>query len=253
MTLRGLETLRKCDYILCEDTRHSLKLLSHFGIEKPLYSLHAHNESKKIDQIIEDLKLGKNIALVCDAGTPGICDPSGLLVKSCHNEGIKVEAACGASSLTAALSLFGLVKPQFQFLGFMPKETKEIKETLERALDFDGISIFFDTPHQIKKTVKYLEEKSPTTPLFIIKELSKVHESILSMLPSDWLSKLEEEAIRGELVCLLEGHKKTKEQIDEEHVIKTLKEELDLPYNDIIRLASKLLNKPKNALYKKWL
>ena len=127
ITLRAIETLKAADYILCEDTRHSLKLLSHLGIQKPLYSLHLHNELSKIDQIVEDLIAGKQIALVCDAGTPSICDPSAFLVRKCHEKNIKVVAACGASSLTAALSLYGLIKPSFQFLGFMPKETKDLK------------------------------------------------------------------------------------------------------------------------------
>jgi 16S rRNA (cytidine1402-2'-O)-methyltransferase len=253
MTLRGLETLKKADYILCEDTRHSLKLMNFFGIEKPLYSLHAHNEEKKTAQILEDLKNGKHIALICDAGTPGICDPSGFLVKQCHENQIKVEAACGVSSLTAAISLFGLIKPHFQFLGFMPKETKEMKDTIDRALDFDGVSIYFDTPHLIEKTMRNFHEKSPAIQIHIAKELSKLHESIENRTPKEWLAFLETTPFKGEMVCLIESQKKEKAEINEEQVIRVLKNELDLPYNEMIRLASKILNQPKNLLYKKWL
>lgn len=253
ITLRALETLKSADYILCEDTRHSLKLLSHFGIEKSLYSLHSHNESHKSERIIEDLKSGKQIALICDAGTPGICDPSAILVRKCHEEGIKVEAAVGASSLTAALSLYGLMHPHFQFLGFAPKEPKDLTLMIEEALDFSGTSVFFDTPHQIKRTLTYLDKKKPNLPICIIRELSKIHETRLIHLPKEWLEITEQSPLKGEMICILEGKKEAKEEISEEHVIKTLKEELDLSYNDLIRVAAKLLNKPKNALYKKWL
>ena len=253
ITLRALETLKKVDYILCEDTRHSLKLLHHFGISKPLYSLHSHNEMRKSDLILEDLRSGKHVGLVCDAGTPGICDPSGILVKKCHEEGIPVIADCGASSVTAALSLYGLINPKFQFLGFCPKESKEKKDFLNKALDYDGISIFFDTPHQVEKTFISFMEIAPEKKICVIKELSKVHECLKSQTSKEWLSQLTSDPIKGELVVIIEGEKKSAELLDEEHIVMTLKKELDLPYNDLIRLASKLLKKPKNSLYQKWL
>ncbi len=253
ITYRALDTLKSSDYILCEDTRHSLKLLTHFGIQKPLYSLHQHNELFKIDQIIEDLEAGKHIALVSDAGTPSICDPSAFLVKKCHEKGIKVVAACGPSSLTSALSLYGMIRPNFQFLGFAPKESKSIQSFLNQALFYDGTTVFFDTPHQIERTLHALNEKAPRTPLTIIKELSKIYENISTNLPQTWLSLFKQTPIKGELVCIIEGEKKESETISEEHVMTILKKELNLPYNELIKLACKLLNQPKNALYDRWL
>ena len=253
ISFRSLEILKESDYILCEDTRHSLKLFTHYAIQKPLFSLHSHNESKKIETILADLRSGKKIALVCDAGTPGICDPSALLVRRCRQENLKVVAAAGPSSVTSALSLFGLIHPFFQFLGFIPKETKDATLFLDRALNFDGLSIFFDTPHQIEKTLKIAQTKAPEKKFYIAKELTKIHESIEGHLPFEWLEKFNIEPIKGELVCLIEGEKKEAELLQEEHIMQVLSQEASLSYNDKIRLASKILNKPKNALYKKWL
>lgn len=253
MTLRALETLKRADYILCEDTRHSLKLLNFFGIQKPLYSLHSYNENEKIEKIVSDLKSGKNIALMSDAGTPGICDPSAFLVRACHQAGIKVVAAVGPSAVISALSLYGLIRPSFQFLGFAPKESKDLEDFLKKAVQFDGTSIFFETPHHIKRTFLKLKEMSFSKEISVAFELSKIHERIESRLVEDWLLTIEEKEIKGEMVFLLEGEKKSEEVLKEEEVIKTLKDSLDLPFSEIIKLASKLLKTPKNALYKKWL
>jgi 16S rRNA (cytidine1402-2'-O)-methyltransferase len=253
ITPRALDILKASDYILCEDTRHSGHLMKHFEIDKPLYSLHQFNECQKSESIIQDLQAGKTIALVVDAGTPGICDPSGILVKRCHEENIKVVAPVGACAIISALSLYGLVNPNFQFLGFAPKKGPELNAFLQKARYFDGLSVFYDTPHQFSRTVDSLIALNVTQNLTVMREISKVYESIETLSLNAWKERLEQTPIRGELVVILEGEKKEAEQLDEEYIIQTLRQELDLSYNDLIKLAAKLLKKPKNALYQKWL
>ena len=253
ITLRALDILKSSDYILCEDTRHSRMLMKHFEIDKPLYSLHQFNEAQKSESIIQDLHAGKTVALVVDAGTPGICDPSGILVKRCHEENIKVIAPVGACAIISALSLYGLVNPNFQFIGFAPKKGPELNTFLLKARYFDGLSIFYDTPHQFARTVDSLIALNVTQEITVLRELSKIYESIETHSLSEWKERLAKDPIRGELVVIIEGEKKEAEELDEEYIINTLKQELDLSYNDLIKLASKLLKKPKNALYQKWL
>ncbi len=251
LTYRGLKTLQIADYILAEDTRHSLKLLRHFKIEKPLFSFHSYNEKEKIESILQDLKAGRHVALICDAGTPGICDPSAFLVQACHRENIKVIAAVGASSVISALSLYGHTNGSFQFLGFAPKESKTAEPFLKQALSYPGLSIFFDTPHQIKKTLTLLTQLDPTRQVTLIKEISKIHESINTQTAIDWLQNKTDFLEKGEFVALVEGKAVDPHQVEEDRLFSLLDEETDLSFNEKIRLASKILNTSKNALYKR--
>lgn len=252
LTFRSKEILESVDYILCEDTRHSLKLLNHYAIKKPLVSLHAFNEKQKVDQVVEDLRGGKNVAVISDAGTPGICDPSVFLVKACRQAGLPVIAPVGPCALISAIAAFGAEHPAFQFLGFAPKESKELAPFLQRAIDYEGLSVFYDTPHHIRRTLSLLCQMNYSHVVAIAFEISKIHERIEERLDQEWLALMEGSEVKGEMVILLKGEKKDALQLQEKEVMEALKE-AGLSHNDCAKIGSKLLRQPKNQLYKKWL
>ena len=200
ITLRALSTLKTVEYLLCEDTRRTKKLLFHYNLSLPLVSFHLFNEKKKEAFIVADLKKGKRIGLVSDAGMPTISDPGTSLVGRCHQEKIPVTVIPGPSALLTALSLSGLQKTTFQFLGFFPKKLSEIHQRIEQISQFQGISIFFQSPHRLLKTVKALPE---TYQLIVAKELTKIHETLFSGSPKQILEQLQKTAIRGEYTLLI--------------------------------------------------
>lgn len=184
ITQRALETLASVDLILCEDTRHSSPLLAQYNIHKPLQSFHEHNEIQKIPEIISKLKSGEDIALISDAGTPLISDPGFKLVRAAREENLEVTTVPGASAVTAALSISGLPSDKFLFVGYLPKTSgkradlltrlQEVKKTLPQTL------IFYESPHRIKKTLAELENFFPGKQVSIQRELTKLHEQVIT-------------------------------------------------------------------------
>jgi len=183
ITLRALETLNSVNLILCEDTRHSKKLLVEYNIKKPTLSFYEHNEIAKTFEIIEKLKKGQNIALISDAGTPLISDPGFKLVSAARKEKIEVIPIPGPSSLTAALSIAGLPTDKFLFVGYLPKtagkrtiilqKLSEIKKILPQSL------VFFESPHRINKTLDELRKIFPQATVALARELTKMHEEVI--------------------------------------------------------------------------
>ena len=201
ITLRALSTLKNADYILCEDTRRTKKLLTHYEIHAKVFSFHGFNEKRKEEMVIEDLRQGKKIALVSDAGMPTISDPGSMLIQRCRNENLPVTCIPGASSVITALALSGMDTSSFQFLGFFPKKNGEILKAIDKASHFSGSSIFFESPHRLLKTLKKLPE---TLHVAIAKELTKIHETVFFGKPSELLLLLENRSIKGEYVLLLQ-------------------------------------------------
>ena len=205
ITFRGLETLRLVDVIAAEDTRHTIKLLNHFDIKTPMTSYHEFNKIEKAKVLVEDLKAGKNIALVTDAGTPGISDPGEELVKFCHEAGVEVTSLPGPAACITALTMSGQSTRRFCFEAFLPTDKKERETVLERLKSETRTTIFYEAPHRLLKTLKVLRESAGNRRLTICKELTKRHEK-------NWLTTLDEaiewyEAndARGEYVLVLEG------------------------------------------------
>ena len=205
ITFRVLETLRLVDVIAAEDTRHTIKLLNHFDIKTPMTSYHEFNKIEKAKVLVEDLKAGKNIALVTDAGTPGISDPGEELVKFCHEAGVEVTSLPGPAACITALTISGLSTRRFAFEAFLPADKKERETVLERLKSETRTTIFYEAPHRLLKTLKVLRESAGNRRLTICKELTKRHEK-------NWLTTLDEaiewyEAndARGEYVLVLEG------------------------------------------------
>lgn len=205
ITLRVLNTLRSVDIIACEDTRHTLGLLNHYDIKARLTSYHEHNKYDKAYALAAELKAGKNIALVTDAGTPGISDPGEELVRVCMEEGIEVTSLPGASALVTALSMCGLSSRRFVFEGFLPADKKDRQKALTRLRGEVRTIVIYEAPHHIKKTLKDLTETLGERNIRICRELTKIHESVMAFTISEAIRYFEEEEPRGEMVIVIEG------------------------------------------------
>ena len=179
ITLRALKILREVDIIAAEDTRQTLKLLNHFEISKPLISYHRHNEEIKSNKLIEKLKKGENIALVSDAGTPGICDPGEEVIKKAIEDGISVIPIPGACAMINALIASGLDTKEFCFLGFLPLNKKLRKEKMEEIRKSEKTIIIYEAPHKMKNTLEDLKEVLKNRKIVLARELTKIHEEFI--------------------------------------------------------------------------
>jgi 16S rRNA (cytidine1402-2'-O)-methyltransferase len=218
ITIRALEVLNEVDLIAAEDTRHTLKLLNHFEIKKSLFSYHQHNENEKSLEIIELLLKGKNIAIVTDAGTPGISDPGSILVQKCISEGIQFEVLPGASAVITALVHSGLDTTKFTFRGFLPREEKNRIKIIEDLKNRRETLIFYEAPHRLLATLRFLLINLGNRKISICRELTKLHEEILRKSLEDAVSFYENNPIRGEYVLVVEG--KSEEEIEKEEFSK---------------------------------
>lgn len=205
MSFRVLETLKTVDLIAAEDTRNSVKLLNHFDIHTPMTSYHEYNKYDKANVLIADLKEGKNIALITDAGTPAISDPGEVLVKMAREEGITVTSLPGPCALITALTLSGLPTRRFVFEGFLPKEKKERKEVLSSLQNEVRTVILYEAPHHLKGTLKELREALGNREVVLCRELTKKFEEAVSFMLDDALSYFEEHEPKGEYVLVLQG------------------------------------------------
>lgn len=201
ITLRAIEILKDVDVVACEDTRQTAKLLNHLELKKTLVSYHQHSKIAKLDQLIEMLKSGKSVALVTDAGTPGVSDPGGVLVDEAYKNGIEVESVPGPSALAAAISISGLNLQEFVFAGFLPhkkgRQTK-LKELSSQKLPV----IFYESPYRIKKLLKELVEYFGDRGVVVVREISKIHETVYR----GEISEIEPEITeKGEFVVIIEG------------------------------------------------
>lgn len=205
ITLRAIRTLKECDYVLCEDTRVTGKLLHHYEISAKMHRYDAHTSESAHAQILSDLLEGKHIALVSDAGTPGISDPGVLLIKRAREAGALIEAIPGPSAVTTAVSLAGIAGNQFSFLGFIPH--KKGRETFFKSLTtFPHPTVFFESTHRILKTLESLQKEYPEAIVYIGRELTKMHEEMLIGTATEILATLTENPVRqkGEFVVIVD-------------------------------------------------
>lgn len=203
ITLRALETLRACDMIVCEDTRVTSKLLAGHQISKPLRSLHEHTSSAGIDKIVEEIKNGKMIVYVSDAGTPGVNDPGGKLVEAAYAAGVKVEPLPGPSALSAAISVCGFPMDEFTYLGFVPH--KKGRQTFFAEVSARKTpSVFFESTHRIEKALDGMEQAlNPSRVIFVGRELTKLHETLYRGTVPDIRFKLQASSFKGEFVIIV--------------------------------------------------
>lgn len=207
ITLRALEVLKSVDLILCEDTRVTKILLHCFNINTKVESFHVKNQIEKVDYVLNLLRQGKNIALVSDAGTPGISDPGALLVSKARKEvsGIKISPIPGASALTSAFSISGLSSPDFIFFGFLPHK-KGRNKILNEVIDSKRSSIFYESPHRIMKALEFLSVNLPEgRGVTVMRELTKIYEETVSGSAIEVLDffKKNKEKVRGEFVVVV--------------------------------------------------
>lgn len=206
MSERGIEVLRSVDFILAEDTRHSIKLLNHFEISKKMVSYHEHNQYTKADSILKDLSEGKKIALITDAGTPGISDPGSYLVTVCQEHKIPYTIIPGPVALINALILSGQNTNRFIFDGFLPMKNNERNKRFEQLRSETRTMIFYEAPHKLIHTLKDFAELFGTTrSISIVRELTKVYEEVLKFSIGEALDYVEVNEPKGEYVLVVEG------------------------------------------------
>ncbi|MCI7322642.1 MAG: 16S rRNA (cytidine(1402)-2'-O)-methyltransferase [Lachnospiraceae bacterium] len=215
ITYRVLRILKEVDLIAAEDTRNSIKLLNHFEIKTPMTSYHEYNKIDKAYQLVEKLRQGKNIALITDAGTPGISDPGEDIVRICYEEGIPVTSLPGAAACITALTMSGLPTRRFAFEAFLPKDKKEHQAVLEELKNETRTMIIYEAPHHLVKTLKELADTlGGDRRLTICRELTKRHEEKIQMTLGESLSYYEINEPRGEYVLVIAGKSRT--QVEEE-------------------------------------
>lgn len=214
ITLRALDVLKDVDIIAAEDTRQTLKLLNHFNIKKTLISYHKFNEEDKSINIIKDLKEGKNIALVSDAGMPGISDPGHVLIKKCIEDQIKFEVLPGATAFTTALVYSGMDTTKFIFKGFIPRENKNRQKLVQEIKDRMETLIFYESPHRLKECLNFLRDSLGNRNIAICREITKIHEEIIRDSLEEVIKYYENQQPKGEYVLVLEG--KSMEEIEKE-------------------------------------
>lgn len=205
MTTRAVETLREADLIAAEDTRNSIKLLNHFDIKTPMSAYHEHNKYEKADKLIEKLQEGLNIALITDAGTPGISDPGEVMVAKCHENGIPVTSLPGCCALINALIISGLPTRRFCFEAFLPTEKKERTAILEELKSETRTIIIYEAPHHLVKTLTELYETLGDRKIALCKELTKKFESVNRLSLKEAVDYYTENEPKGEYVLVLSG------------------------------------------------
>ena len=255
ITLRALRILKEVDYIAAEDTRNTLKLLNHFEIKKPLISNHRHNEEDRENSLIEKLKDGKNIAVVSDAGTPGISDPGEVIAKRAIEENIEVIPIPGACAAINALIASGLNTKEFVFFGFLPLNKKLRKEKLEEIKNENKTIIIYEAPHKIKDSLNDLKNIVGDRKIVLARELTKIHEEFIRGNIDEIIEKSEN--LKGEMILLIEGSK----EFNNENILNNLSleehynvyEKQGLDKKEIIKKIAKDRGVNKNEIYQYFL
>ena len=205
ITLRALRTLKECDVVAAEDTRRTGLLLKHFEISKPLLSYFQFNEAKRSEEILERLRHGEKVALVTDAGSPGISDPGERVVKAAIAKGFRVEAIPGPSALVAALTASGLPTDEFHFIGFLPHKSGQRRKMLEGLKILRSTLVIYESPYRVEKLLAELQELYPNRQVVLARELTKKFEEYLRGTSAELLQLFKQRAVRGEFVVLIQG------------------------------------------------
>lgn len=255
ITFRAISILKDIDIIAAEDTRHTLKLLNYYEISKPLISYHRHNEDVKSDVLIEKLLNGQNIAIVTDAGTPGISDPGEEIVKEAIKNNIEIIPIPGACAFVNAIIASGLNTKQFSFYGFLPMNKKLRKKAFENILKENKTIIIYEAPHKLQKTLQDILDNIGDINCVIAKELTKIHETFFRGKISELINNFE--SPKGEYIILLDLNNTVKEENDFENMsvedqYKFYKNQ-GIEKKEIIKLIAKNKKVPKNDIYKLFL
>lgn len=253
ITFRAIDILKTCDYILCEDTRHSAILLNHYHIHKPLKSYHKFNASFRSESILEDLESGKIICLISDAGTPGISDPGTDLVKLCVERNLPVSALPGPCAVIHALICSGLPTDRFQFYGFLPRKENELKRELQTLFEYPGTTVCYESPHRLLDVLAIIQNMQPERLLVVGRELTKKFEEIVRGNAAALITHWEQKPLKGEIVLLISPlpanqHQDWSAWTPEEHVEWAV-ETYGLTKKEAIKLVADLRGVPKRQIY----
>lgn len=255
ITMRTLRVLNEVDIVAAEDTRHTIKLLNHFDINKPLTSYHEHNKNTKGPILIEKLIDGENIALVSDAGMPGISDPGSDMVGLCIESGIDFEVLPGASAFVVSLVGSGLDTDKFVFEGFLDRDKKKRKQRLEEIKKEERTIIIYESPYRLKESIKNMYEVLGNRRVSISRELTKKYEEYLRIDLESAISYYESNEPKGEYIVVVEGAKDI-QNIDEDFSDMSEREQVEAlisggtPKKEAIKIVAKRLGVPKNEIYK---
>lgn len=250
ITLRALDTLKEADVIACEDTRHTLGLLTHYGIRKPLVSYYKPKEREGAEKILALLEGGKNVALVTDAGMPCISDPGSILVKEAKERGIKVASVPGPTAVATAMALSGITEPVFVFIGFLPSRKKEKEALLSQYKNVRASLVLYCSPHDLEDDLGFLYEALGARKISVIRELTKVYESVLEGVLGDFVS----DGARGEYVVIVHAP----DRIEEQKPVGTIEEQVEaliasgVSKKDAIKQVARQNGLPKDEVYKKF-
>jgi 16S rRNA (cytidine1402-2'-O)-methyltransferase len=248
ITIRAIEVLKKSDIILCEDTRHSLKLLNHLKIKKKLISYHKFNEKKELNKIIQHLNEGKILSLISDAGTPALSDPGRLLVQTCIKENIRVVPIPGVSAITASMSISGF-KDQFLFYGFLPKTENELEKVLSSLSRNSYCQVFFIPAIKINFYMKIFKKFFIDREILVAKEITKLHETFYRGKVNE--VDMFKTSFKGELTVVISNKNIKNEYLDEEKIIKKAKKYLKkYSLKDVVEILSDSEKINKNKVYK---
>ncbi|NLI95966.1 MAG: 16S rRNA (cytidine(1402)-2'-O)-methyltransferase [Synergistaceae bacterium] len=252
ITLRAIRVLREADWIACEDTRRTLRLLNHLGIRAPLVSSHEHNERERAPALLKALREGKRVALVTDAGTPAISDPGAFIVGEAIREGIEVEVLPGATAFVPALVLSGLPIQTFQFAGFLPPRKGERKKRLLELKDVSCTLVFYVSPHRLYDDVEDCARILGNRPCALVRELSKVHEEVLRMNLEELRERVRS-PLKGEMVLVVAGAPPETESPEDgapESWEKTVEEAVEegLSGRDVVKMVHERYGIPKNRI-----
>jgi 16S rRNA (cytidine1402-2'-O)-methyltransferase len=253
ITLRALEVLRRVDAIACEDTRHARRLLDHYNITASTFALYDHNEHEASAKLVAMLQEGKSVALITDAGTPGISDPGARAVAAAQAAGFQAIPLPGSSAMIAALSASGLSDERFLFVGFLPVKSVARRSEIEKLMSAEAALVFYEAPHRIEETISDLAAVlEPERQIVIARELTKMFEQIARMPVADapaWL-RADENRKRGEFVLIVStAPRREGLDADIERVLKILAQEL--PTKQAAKLAAEITGHSKNELYER--
>jgi len=205
ITLRAIRTLKECDVVAAEDTRRTGQLLKHLGISKPMLSYFQFNEARRSEEITERLRRGEKVALVTDAGTPGISDPGERVVKAAVAAGFRVESVPGPCALVAAVTASGLATEEFHFIGFLPHKSGQRRKQLEALISVRGTLVLYESPYRVVKLLEEIRDILPARRVVLARELTKKFEEFLRGSAEELLQALQKRSVKGEFVVLIEG------------------------------------------------
>lgn len=251
ITLRVIDLLKSVDFIVCEDTRHTLNLLNHFGISKKLISCHEYSSISKIDEIISKIEQGADIAYVSDAGTPAVSDPGRMLVHSARAKGINVIGLPGASAGICAYSISGILSKRFVFYGFLSDKAGTMAEEVKSLKNHNMPVILYVSPHKVIKTLNLIRDVYPqNVTVHVLRELTKIHEEYLNGTPEDIIGTFSSREPKGEFVFIIEFFEET-EEIDPEILITKIDACVNdgMSVKDAIKTVSADSGISKNRLY----